>query len=681
MTDLTGYLCPTKFDVGDFHIEKILPTLTPEQIKYATYLSLASWAGFPMVASQVSRETPAIHEFWVEFFSSYPRPALEAAVAQPSTPLCYLLEFAATFYNNAGNYLGFGDTKLLPRITRDELTSLVAGYPSIKAKLDVCIDSIYSTDPSCLNIGYYPGNVTPYYEPGDFTEAEVDGVNAIFTSQVPPIQLENTIVYRHDDRYEVRRFSINVDTVGQKVGEYGGKPVVLTSGAFSGVLTKVVHWLSLARDSALNPGQKDMLDALIKHYQTGDVRDHVRYSELWVDDVDPAVEHYHGFIETYRDPSGLRAEFEGMVAALDTVNSDLLHKFTDAAATILPLLPYPPVYERKNFVAPSFNAINIITFCVTGCPLGINIPNYDEVRLGKGFKNVSLTNILNAVPPDASKYPFLTADVIPMLVKHQPDVKALGIAAHELYGHGSGTLFNEADVAGNQVPDLLFPGRFVTTFYKEGETVQKVFGSVNASFEECRAETTALHLAFKEPVLELFGVPPEIRETFKLCSVLEMLHTAVKQLNCYAPEVLQWKQAHARARFAILRAVLMWGRGAVVVKKTDDAACPFKLIVDPKKFDGIVDAIELLLKHLNYYKAARLPEQAKEFYGALTSVDDFWMQVRAEAIRLLSPRPVHTGTVIRKVDGGYTLARGGGETLTTLDVALTALENIRVALE
>jgi hypothetical protein len=78
----------------------------------------------------------------------------------------------------------------------------------------------------------------------------------------------------------------------------------------------------------------------------------------------------------------------------------------------------------------------------------------------------------------------------------------------------------------------------------------------------------------------------------------------------------------------------------------------FKLIIDADKLDGAADSVELLLKHLNYFKVARLPDQANEFISMLTSFDDFWMEVGAQSLLIRTSRPIACGVMVVKDDNG-----------------------------
>jgi hypothetical protein len=54
------------------------------------------------------------------------------------------------------------------------------------------------------------------------------------------------------------------------------------------------------------------------------------------------------------------------------------------------------------------------------------------------------------------------------------------------------------------------------------------------------------------------------------------------------------------------------------------------LAIVREKLDGVADAVETMLKHLNYYKAARMPEQARQWATALALI-----RGPREAIRFL----------------------------------------------
>jgi dipeptidyl-peptidase-3 len=82
-----------------------------------------------------------------------------------------------------------------------------------------------------------------------------------------------------------------------------------------------------------------------------------------------------------------------------------------------------------------------VTFACSGTPIGINIPNYDDIRMNEGFKNVNLGNVYPRAK--ASNIQFMKQSDIDLLVKYDKESLTLLVALHELLGHGTGKLFTK----------------------------------------------------------------------------------------------------------------------------------------------------------------------------------------------------------------------------------------------
>ena len=100
--------------------------------------------------------------------------------------------------------------------------------------------------------------------------------------------------------------------------------------------------------------------------------------------------------------------------------------------------------EKDSFLAPDFTALEVICFATTGCPLGINIPNYDDIRESEGFKNVFLSNAMGA-PSSVSAVQFATPEQSKLLIEMMYRSYTVHVACHELLGHGTGKLIYRND--------------------------------------------------------------------------------------------------------------------------------------------------------------------------------------------------------------------------------------------
>jgi len=95
-----------------------------------------------------------------------------------------------------------------------------------------------------------------------------------------------------------------------------------------------------------------------------------------------------------------------------------------------------------------------------------------------------------------------------LMCKYSKESLTLIVALHELLGHGTGKLFTKNVESGeiNFPADAKNPfnGEPITTHYTSNETWGQKFGKMHSGYEECRADTVALHLIHFEEVYEIF---------------------------------------------------------------------------------------------------------------------------------------------------------------------------------
>jgi len=256
------------------------------------------------------------------------------------------------------------------------LCSLAAKSPKSVELLDRVLPSILSIPPYGLG---YPSETTQtaYYMGAGITEQEVQAVSKILEQN--SIFPENTRI-RKDDNGDFKVLLASVHgggDVGRTLSLPDGSGCVkLRCGDHAASLERVCTELSEAIKYAANEGQRKYLEAYIESFETGSLDKYRDSLRIWAKDKAPRVENIFGFVEPYRDPYGIRSEFEGLVAIADDNETALLVKLAENSAKFIRRLPWAAAendgkgpFEKNLFEAPDFSSIHSTQTALMMCLL------------------------------------------------------------------------------------------------------------------------------------------------------------------------------------------------------------------------------------------------------------------------------------------------------------------------
>lgn len=643
--------------------------LTPKEKLYAHWMSEASWWGALITFEQLSNESPLLLEMIMRLYSggevSFRRVATRAGLN--AEDISDLNTYAARVLANCGNYLSFGDTKFIPRLSQDKFAQLIFAVGAsgdgqnerLLAIWSEVGEKIYSLDDDVLALGVGNNGVSAYYS-DNITQADIDACAAFMKST--GMEAWNTRLTK-DEEGGLHILVASALEQPSSTTEFKGRKFTIDYGDYAPILKKVVGCFENALPHAANDHQRRMILSYISHFNGGDINEHKESQKHWILDAGPAVETNIGFIETYRDPQSVRAEWEGLVAV---VNREQTKKFTalvNAATDLIPLLPWGKDFEKKTFRKPDFTSLEVITFANSGIPLGINIPNYNEIRQNFGFKNVSLGNVARARGNGTGPISFITEkdqELYRRLADHSFEVQ---VGLHELLGHGSGRLLREeADGKFNfdraKVVSTI-DNKPVTSWYKPGETWGSKFTTIASSYEECRAETVGLHLCTNDQVLKVFGYEGKEGADIAYINWLSMARSGIAALTFYDPKKDKWGQAHMQARFAILQIMLRAGSGFIEIKQDDKG--DWRIELDRKKIKTVgAEAVAKFLTRLNVYKATGDDKAGRALYADLCKVDDQFLKIRSYVLSKRKPRNLWVQPVTDLDDAGQVILREYG---------------------
>ncbi|KAF7487756.1 Dipeptidyl peptidase 3 [Sarcoptes scabiei] len=659
--------------------------LNEQEKLYVHHLSKASWFGSLVDLFQTSPESPLIFVLLNRLFSSQSISELKKFALDrlnfSEIQWKEFLAYSAAFYANMGNYRSFGDSKFIPELPSNLLENLIlnsTAYQSdpemIKYLWNELKDKIYSLKKEERCLGFYPEGQTTYWSKninqndrelvGRFLALNcIDGYN---TRVMKDIRNDQLIIrfasVRDSSDAEERSF---IDCVDKDHLVIDGREFRLERGDYSGILSLVNKHLEKAQLFASNQIEQSMISRYIEHFRSGSLEAHKNGSRFWIQNLQPVIETYIGFIETYRDPAGQRAEFEGFVAIVNKEMSKKFNELVQNAEELLSHLPWPKVFEKDKFLKPDFTSLDVLTFACSGIPCGINIPNYDEIRQSEGFKNVSFGNVLCASSKVFDQN-FLLSEDAQLLQEYSSAAFEIIVGLHELLGHGSGKLLKStADGKLNFDPSQAIDPiekNQISCWYNHNETYDSKFGPISSAYEECRAECVGLYLSTNKKVLKIFG----FEEEEKICRVvyaawLQMIQKGIQSLKMYNPTTKKWLQAHSQARYVIMRVLLSSAKPIAKISyipKSEIDGDPDLLIdffKDLKLIENYgLDAVGNFLLRLQIYKSTGDIANASKLFAHYSAVDDDlenpYLKFREIVMARKKPRPIFIQSATKVID-------------------------------
>ncbi|KAL1882739.1 hypothetical protein VTK73DRAFT_1259 [Phialemonium thermophilum] len=667
--EIANYLADAPPSIVRLEIAKHFDALTEKQKRYAHFISKASFAGNRIVLRQVSPESEAIYDFIISLYKAsggdFKSIARKAGVDDDG--LDAFLQYATQFLGNAGNYKSFGDSKFIPRCDEKVFAALAATSTESQHHYSATHGAIFSADkPGLLHLGFVDdGHMTTYYP--DSPSITKDEIGAVASwMQEKGLLPENTRLRKtKENNFELLIASARSSPpeeggdIGKETeftiqdGPFQGRTILLVYGDHAHEMKAAAEFVRKAADNAENETQRKMHLAYAKSFEEGSLLAFKDSQRFWIRDQGPAVECNIGFIETYRDPAGIRGEWEGFAAVVNQERTRAFGELVRSAPSLIPLLPWDKEFEKDKFLSPDFTSLEVLTFCGSGVPAGINIPNYDDIRQSEGFKNVSLGNVLSAKAPD-EKIPFIAAEDLELYKKCRDAAFEVQVGLHELTGHGCGKLLQETspgvfnfDRASPPVSPLT--GKPVTTWYNVGETWGSVFGGLAGAYEECRAELVAMYLSCEFPVLKIFGFGDGTIDMnseagdILYASYLSMARAGLVSLEMWDPKSQKWGQPHCQARFAILKSFLAAGDGFCRLEHSADDMSDLTIRLDRSKIlTSGRQAVGDFLQKLHIFKSTADVKNGSEFFLDMSGVElDYWgSKIRNVVLRNKQPRKV-----------------------------------------
>ncbi|MGV3611214.1 MAG: dipeptidyl-peptidase 3 family protein [Fluviicola sp.] len=220
-----------------------------------------------------------------------------------------------------------------------------------------------------------------------------------------------------------------------------------SKGKYGAAIDQIIFWLRKAVKVAENDQQAKALKVLIDYYKTGNLKKWDEYNILWAESTNGDIDYINGFIETYGDALGKRANYESIVQINDFEASKRMATLAKNAQWFEDNSPLMPEHKKKKVVGVSYKVVEVASEsgdAAPSTPIGVNLPNNNWIREDYGSKSVSLGNIIEAY--NKAGGPAVTEEFandqeeIDRAKKYGAIAAKMHTALHEVVGHASGQI-------------------------------------------------------------------------------------------------------------------------------------------------------------------------------------------------------------------------------------------------
>ena len=366
--------------------------------------------------------------------------------------------------------------------------------------------------------------------------------------------------------------------------------VYRVGGKYDAQIRKIVEHLEAAIPYATAPMAK-ALRALVKFYQTGETADREAYDIAWVEDKNSPVDTINGFIEVYMDARGVKGSWESLVFYVNPEKTEAIRKLAADAQWFEDRMPWAAQYRKQGVRGITANAIDVVVEAGDSgpvTPVGINLPNDQDIREQHGSKSVSLSNVNDAYDRSTSeefRREFAwTPEEAARATRWTSVAGELTTNMHEVIGHASGRISER--LKGNP---------------------QSALKEQYSALEESRADLVALYFLPNPKLAELGLVNAADQSEIVQAEYEGYTRNAIVQLR-RVREGTQIEEDHMRNRQMIVRWIMANSK-AIEVRERDGKT--YYVMVDAKAFQ---DAVGRLLGEVQRIKAEGDYEAAKKLF-------------------------------------------------------------------